>query len=605
MFNYLLKLCNALLFSKKRLEKEKASKFGVIRTSIFYYVTPTILFVLAVVVGLVFYGWSSLYRYFETNVPLNSLILSILFFAVARAIYNNFLLWRSSGFMVELDALAEIGNVSSSDIKRMQHLLHTKGFLMDIKQMKEVVDKIKHYGRVQFTDNEARLVKSKFGYRARLNMSGVGFLAGMLVMLGLLGTFLGLLKTIDSVGEAMSMMSSMGDGDVDMEEQMSGFISSLSAPLQGMGLAFSSSLFGLSGSLLIGFINFLCGKAQNKFIEDVSRWIDEHIPKPTNKMQELAKNKELPAGDDLKAWLASFVFLSNRMNKRMEQLFTSLAKAESNSTGILQYTELMCNRQLVIDETLLSINQNLKNNGLITREGSNKVASKIDNLNTSLDNVNIEVSSIRKTTGNFDGHVTNITNSLDTSAVANQNFASQIQGQQEELKATLDCLRVHVLEMSSGTRSFENTSLLLNDTIKKMNKVINTGYLSLSDGYVSVENVSLSLNETIKEMNKVINTGYLSLSDGYVSVENLLKSQENSAKISAVQNSEMKELLSKFVEEQSALIFEISGIKSYLKNSKDKEEMYGLVNQMSVLVDKMKKNNSIFNVFSKKDKTKS
>jgi hypothetical protein len=68
-----------------------------------------------------------------------------------------------------------------------------------------------------------------------------------------------------------------------------GIITSISEPLGGMGLAFSSSLFGLSGSLVVGFFNYACGQAQDDAIEDFSRWIDEHIPQPGSE-EEALKN---------------------------------------------------------------------------------------------------------------------------------------------------------------------------------------------------------------------------------------------------------------------------------------------------------------------------
>ncbi len=96
------------------------------------------------------------------------------------------------------------------------------------------------------------------------------YLIGLLIFLGLLGTFWGLLKTIDSVGIVIQGLS-VGEGDVaTVFENLKG---GLQAPLGGMGLAFSSSLFGLAGSLVLGFLDLQAGQAQNRFYNDLEEWL--------------------------------------------------------------------------------------------------------------------------------------------------------------------------------------------------------------------------------------------------------------------------------------------------------------------------------------------
>ena len=96
------------------------------------------------------------------------------------------------------------------------------------------------------------------------------YMINVLVFLGLLGTFWGLLETIDSVGAAISTLS-VGAGDFSkvFDELKIG----LEKPLAGMGVAFSSSLFGLSGSLVLGFLDIQAGQAQNRFYSDLEEWL--------------------------------------------------------------------------------------------------------------------------------------------------------------------------------------------------------------------------------------------------------------------------------------------------------------------------------------------
>jgi hypothetical protein len=97
------------------------------------------------------------------------------------------------------------------------------------------------------------------------------YLIGLLIFLGLLGTFWGLIKTIGSVADVISGLSMTGDGDVgtlfsDLQQGIAG-------PLAGMGTAFSSSLFGLAGSLVLGFLDLQAGQAMNRFFTEVEDWL--------------------------------------------------------------------------------------------------------------------------------------------------------------------------------------------------------------------------------------------------------------------------------------------------------------------------------------------
>lgn len=96
------------------------------------------------------------------------------------------------------------------------------------------------------------------------------YLIGLLIFLGLLGTFWGLLETVASVGTTVRSMSlSSGDFETLFAELQRG----LGAPLSGMATAFSSSLFGLAGSLVLGFLDLQAGQAQNRFYMDLEEWL--------------------------------------------------------------------------------------------------------------------------------------------------------------------------------------------------------------------------------------------------------------------------------------------------------------------------------------------
>lgn len=95
------------------------------------------------------------------------------------------------------------------------------------------------------------------------------YLAGLLVFLGLLGTFWGLLDTVGSVGNVINSLRTGAESGVLFDELKAG----LSAPLAGMGLSFSSSLFGIAGSLILGFLELQVAQAQRRFRNEIESWL--------------------------------------------------------------------------------------------------------------------------------------------------------------------------------------------------------------------------------------------------------------------------------------------------------------------------------------------
>jgi hypothetical protein len=96
------------------------------------------------------------------------------------------------------------------------------------------------------------------------------YMVGLLIFLGLLGTFWGLLETVSSVGNAIRSLDVTSAQSATVFEELK---TGLEAPLSGMGLAFSSSLFGLAGSLILGFLELQANQAQNRFYNDLEDWL--------------------------------------------------------------------------------------------------------------------------------------------------------------------------------------------------------------------------------------------------------------------------------------------------------------------------------------------
>ncbi|MFL9500341.1 MULTISPECIES: flagellar motor protein MotA [Rhodopseudomonas] len=95
------------------------------------------------------------------------------------------------------------------------------------------------------------------------------YMTGLLVFLGLLGTFWGLIETVGSIGGVIGSLKVTGDAGSLFDTLKEG----LAAPLGGMGISFSSSLFGLAGSLILGFLDLQSSQAQNRFYTDLEDWL--------------------------------------------------------------------------------------------------------------------------------------------------------------------------------------------------------------------------------------------------------------------------------------------------------------------------------------------
>jgi methyl-accepting chemotaxis protein len=96
------------------------------------------------------------------------------------------------------------------------------------------------------------------------------YMTGLLIFLGLLGTFWGLLKTVTSVSDVIASMT-LGNGDMNlMFDQLK---TGLAKPLGGMGTAFSASMYGLAGALVLGFLDLTAGQAQNRFFNELEEWL--------------------------------------------------------------------------------------------------------------------------------------------------------------------------------------------------------------------------------------------------------------------------------------------------------------------------------------------
>jgi hypothetical protein len=125
-------------------------------------------------------------------------------------------------------------------------------------------------GRVTLSTQAMRSLLDGIGSRLDESRELSRYATALMIFLGLLGTFWGLLKTVSAVADVIQGMS-VGGGDINaVFDQLK---TGLAGPLAGMSTAFSSSMFGLAGALVLGFLDLQAGQAQNRFYNELEDWL--------------------------------------------------------------------------------------------------------------------------------------------------------------------------------------------------------------------------------------------------------------------------------------------------------------------------------------------
>jgi len=126
-----------------------------------------------------------------------------------------------------------------------------------------------HAGRMTISSQTMQSLLDSIGTRLDEARDMLRYMTGLLIFLGLLGTFWGLIETVGSIGTIIKGLKVGGDAGAMFDALKDG----LAAPLGGMGISFSSSLFGLAGSLVLGFLDLQTSQAQNRFYTDLEDWL--------------------------------------------------------------------------------------------------------------------------------------------------------------------------------------------------------------------------------------------------------------------------------------------------------------------------------------------
>jgi hypothetical protein len=191
---------------------------------------------------------------FMANPGLNGLIIGVLLLGILLAIRQVGRLFPEIRWANSF----RLGDPTATSARQPQLLGPMAGLLRD------------RAGKVEVSPDVMRSILDSIAMRLDETRDITRYIGGLMIFLGLLGTFWGLTETVTAVGKAINSLN-VGSGDVGVmfEDLKTG----LAAPLSGMGVAFSSSLFGLSGSLVIGFLDLQASQAQNRFYNELEDWL--------------------------------------------------------------------------------------------------------------------------------------------------------------------------------------------------------------------------------------------------------------------------------------------------------------------------------------------
>ena len=225
---------------------------------------------------------------FNANPALNGLILGVLMIGV---IYNL----RQAGVIDPavrwVERFIEATDPSRARLPRPPNLINA--------MTKLLLDADTRSSRL--SPESVRAILDSIGTRIDEGREMGRYIMNLLVFLGLLGTFWGLLETVNAVAATINGLAVTGGAAEDAVAQL---IANLKEPLSGMGTAFSSSLFGLGGSLVVGFLDLQAGQAQNRFYSDLEDW----LAGMTETVRAQAREQAKLSGENIDEDLATAIY---------------------------------------------------------------------------------------------------------------------------------------------------------------------------------------------------------------------------------------------------------------------------------------------------------
>lgn len=251
------------------------------------------LLLLVAVVAATIAGFGFLRMLFETAVVLNSVILGVFLFSFVAAYRYIFLVNRDTSRFDEFTKWCDAPEESSFDVESI------KGSILG-PTLGAISCSIQDHGVIVLhSSSDSRSVVEGFEKSSSSRIHLISYLGGFLVLLGLMGTFFGLTITLQSMGEILNTLAGgLSDAsDSSILKVMIQLIVQLKDPMTGMGTAFSTSLFGLSGSAFVGILAVVLRRMHEQLKAKLENWLNERTEFLANTPTGVAAGGGVASGD--------------------------------------------------------------------------------------------------------------------------------------------------------------------------------------------------------------------------------------------------------------------------------------------------------------------
>jgi len=216
----------------------------------------TLFLILAVLLAIILDGQTQQIRHsFMANPGLNTLIIGVLLVGIVYAFRQVLRLYPEIAWVNNF----RISDPASTSEKSTPVLLAPMATMLRDRT-----------GHLSLAAGSMRSLLDSVASRLEEQRETTRYLVGLLIFLGLLGTFWGLLQTVSSVGATIGTLDTNAGENTLLFDQLK---EGLAGPLKGMGTAFSCSMFGLAGSLILGFLDLQAGHAQGRFYNELEDWL--------------------------------------------------------------------------------------------------------------------------------------------------------------------------------------------------------------------------------------------------------------------------------------------------------------------------------------------
>lgn len=276
---------------------------------------------------LIISNFETIYSYFMATLTFNTAILTVFIIGIIVIMQSAIRLTMLAG---------TFGVLSYKKGKELEFYLNGIGKLMPA-TIANMFEKRAKKGVLYFTDPEAKDVTIWLEEQFFNTKGYVGFFVATALMIGLFGTFSGLLKAIDDMG---SIILSLG-GDINLSEVMSQF----AGPLGGMAIGFSSSLFGVGSAITLNFLQYILSRQQAAFIEDIQDWLKGKLieSQGSDVLSRINQSNETIRGgggvDTSTASMGTTAFLDIFVDK-ISELSSSINKANQSTELIFKQVAL-------------------------------------------------------------------------------------------------------------------------------------------------------------------------------------------------------------------------------------------------------------------------